>query len=63
MKTLLSPEDQRFGLRINQWFDFTNRFRTQLFDQEKTDDLKVKTSEHASQVRLQKQVGIRTAEL
>jgi hypothetical protein len=60
MDTLPSPEDHRFGLRINQWYDFTTQFRTQLFDQEKTEYLKVKTSEHASQVRLQEQVGMGT---
>lgn len=58
MDTLPSPENQRFDLRINQWYDFTSRFRTQLFDQEKSTYLKVKTSDHASQVRLQKQVGM-----
>ncbi|MBV5316369.1 MAG: hypothetical protein JZU50_01035 [Desulfobulbaceae bacterium] len=60
METLRFPEKDRFGLRINQWYDFTTRFRTQLFDLERSDYLKAKTAEHASQVRLQEQIGMDT---
>jgi hypothetical protein len=53
MDTSRSSEELRFSQRINRWYDLTTRFKTQLFDQEKTEYLKVKTSEHATQVRLQ----------
>jgi len=58
MDTLRSPAEGRFGLRINQWYDFTTRFRTQLFDLERSDYLKSKAAEHAGQVRLQQQIGM-----
>jgi hypothetical protein len=57
MNTLRYPEETRFSMRINQWYDLTSRFRKQLFDLEKKEYLTFKTAEHKNQVKLQREIG------
>jgi hypothetical protein len=57
MKTLHYPEENRFSMRISEWYDLTDRYRQQLFELEKKDYLKLKTSEHANQLILQRGIG------
>jgi hypothetical protein len=56
MNTLHYPEERRFTMRINEWYDFTSHFRKQLFDLEKKDYLKFKTQENKNQLLLQRQI-------
>ena len=58
MNTLRYPEENRFGMRISQWHDLTTRYRKQLFDLEKKDYLTFKTTEHKSQLTLQRRIGM-----
>jgi hypothetical protein len=57
MDTLHSPEKSLFSTRSNLWYDFTDRYRKQLFDLDKKDYLAFKTSEHRNQVTLQQKLG------
>jgi len=57
MNTLHYPENIRFRMRIIQWYDFTNRYRKQLFDLDRNDYLESKTMEHTNQVMLQRSVA------
>jgi hypothetical protein len=57
MNTLRYPEGSRFGMRISEWYDLTNRYRKQLFELERKDYLTLKTTEHANQVLLQRGIG------
>jgi len=57
MNTLRYPEKSRFNMRISEWYDFTTRYRKQLFDQDKKDYLTFKTKEHKNQVTLQRSIG------
>lgn len=57
MNTLSYPEERRFSMRINEWFDLTTRYRKQLFDLNKKDYLTFKTKEHTNQVTLQQRIG------
>ena len=57
MNTLHYPEESRFSMRIGEWYDLTNRYRQQLFELEKKDYLKLKTTEHENQVILQRGIG------
>ena len=59
MNTLRYPEESRFSMRINEWYDLTNRYRKQLFDLDKKDYLTFKTKEHMNQVTLQKSIMMR----
>ncbi|MDD2583113.1 MAG: hypothetical protein PHR66_14075 [Desulfuromonadaceae bacterium] len=54
MDTLHYPEDMRFNMRINTWYDRTTRYKRQLFDLDKNDYLTYKTAEHKNQVELQR---------
>ena len=56
MNTLRYPEEIRFNIRINEWYDLTSRYREQLFELDKADYLTFKTSEHKNQVTLQRQI-------
>lgn len=58
MNTLCYPEDRRFRMRINGWYDLTTRYRKQLFDLDKNDYLAFKTKEHKNQVILQQGVDM-----
>ena len=57
MKSVGYPEESRFSMRINEWYDLTSRYRKQLFDLDKKDYISFKTKEHGNQVKLQRQVG------
>jgi len=57
MNTMSYPEERRFSMRINGWYDLTTRYRKQLFDLEKKDYLAIKFKEHKNQVLLQQQIG------
>jgi hypothetical protein len=57
MNTLHYPEERRFTMRINEWYDFTSHFRKQLFDLEKKDYLKIKIKENRNQLLLQRAIG------
>ena len=58
MNTLRYPEESRFNMRINEWYEHTTRYRTQLFDLDRNDYLTSKTKEHKNQVTLQQQIGM-----
>jgi hypothetical protein len=60
MNTLRYPEERRFSMRINEWYDLTTRYRKQLFDLDKKDYLTFKAKEHANQVTLQRRIGAGT---
>jgi len=57
MNTLYAPQEQRFGVRIVDWYDRTIRYRRQLSDWNKQDYLASKAAEHDNQMRLQEQIG------
>ncbi|MGA7827642.1 MAG: hypothetical protein WCA04_08285 [Geobacteraceae bacterium] len=57
MNTMSYPEERRFSMRINEWYDLTTRYRKQLFDLEKKDYLMFKIKEHKNQVLLQQRIG------
>ena len=57
INTLRYPEKSRFSMRISDWYDFTNRYRKQLFEMDKKDYLTFKTREHMNQVLLQHQTA------
>lgn len=56
MNTLRYPEESRFSMRINAWYDLTARHRKQLFDLDRKDYLAAKTREHENQVALQRRI-------
>ena len=51
------PDETRFSMRINQWYDLTTRFRRQLFELDEKDYLRYKTAEHKNQETLQREIG------
>ena len=57
MNTLRYPEERRFRMRINEWYDLSNRYRRQLFELEKEEYLAFKTTEQKNQVLLQRRIG------
>ena len=57
MNALNYPEDNRFSMRLNAWYDLTIRYRRQLFDLDKKDYLTIKTAEHGNQLSLQRRIG------
>jgi hypothetical protein len=57
MNALRYPEENRFKMRINEWYDLTSRYRIQLFELDKEDYLAFKTKEHKNQVLLQQLIG------
>jgi len=57
MSSLPFPATSRFSLRINEWYDLTNRFRKQLFELDKKDYHTFKTREHENQLTLQRSLG------
>ncbi|MBU4176678.1 MAG: hypothetical protein ACYC0O_06030 [Desulfurivibrionaceae bacterium] len=56
MNTVRYPEEHRFRMRINEWYDLTNRYRRQLFELEKEEYLAFKTMEQKNQVMLQSRI-------
>ncbi len=57
MDTLRYPEEIRFSKRISEWYDFTSRYKKQLFEMDKKDYLTFKTEEHKNQVMLQQRIA------
>ena len=57
MNALNYPEDNRFSMRLNEWYDLTIRYKRQLFDLDKKDYLTIKTAEHGNQLSLQRRIG------
>ena len=57
MNALRYPEESRFRMRINEWYELTNRYRRQLFELEKEDYLAFKSKEYKNQVVLQRRLG------
>ena len=57
INTLRYPENNRFSMRISEWYDLTSRYRKQLFDLDKKDYLTFKTKERINQVILQRQTA------
>ncbi|OHB33628.1 MAG: hypothetical protein A2X84_04680 [Desulfuromonadaceae bacterium GWC2_58_13] len=57
MSSLPFPATSRFSMRINEWYDLTNRFRKQLFELDKKDYHTFKTREHENQLTLQRSLG------
>lgn len=49
MDTLRYPEENRFSMRINKWYDLSDQFRNQLYEMEKRDYVAFKTEEHKNQ--------------
>ena len=56
MDTLHSPEESRLTMRLSKWYDYTSRFRKQLYEMEKKDYMEVKTEEYKKQMVLQQRV-------
>lgn len=56
MNTLRYPEESRFRMRINDWFDLTNRYRKQLYELDKEDYFTIKSREYKNQELLQRQI-------
>jgi hypothetical protein len=57
INTLRYPEKSRFSMRTSEWYDFTDRYRKQLYELDKKDYLTFKTKEHLNQVILQRRIG------
>jgi len=57
MNTLRHPEENRFSMRINEWYALASRYGKQLVDMDKKDYLASKTREQKDQVKLQQQIG------
>jgi len=56
MDTLHSPEESQLTMRLSKWYDYTSRFRKQLYEMEKKDYMEVKTEEYKKQMVLQQRV-------
>ena len=56
MNTLRHPEENRFSMRISEWYALTSRYGKQLLDLDKKDYLAFKTKEQKNQVILQRQI-------
>ncbi|OGR23571.1 MAG: hypothetical protein A2X83_08550 [Desulfuromonadales bacterium GWD2_54_10] len=56
MHVLNYPEENRFSMRLSEWYDLTTRYRKQLFDLDKKDYITFKTAEHKNQVTLQHRI-------
>jgi hypothetical protein len=56
MDTLHSPEEGRLTMRLSKWYDYTGRFKKQLFEMEKKDYVEIKTEEYKNQMVLQQRV-------
>lgn len=54
MNTLRYPEESRFRMRINDWYDLTNRYRKQLYELDKEDYFTIKSQEYKNQELLQR---------
>ena len=56
MDTMHSPEEGRLAMRLSRWYDYTSRFKKQLFEMEKKDYVEGKTDEYKKQMALQQRV-------
>jgi hypothetical protein len=50
LDTSSCPEETRFGMMMNKWYDLTDHFRKQLFEMDKKEYVAFKTEEHRSQL-------------
>ena len=57
MNTVHYPEERRFSMRINEWYELTTRYKRQLFDLDKKEYLASKAVEHKNQAILQLRIG------
>jgi hypothetical protein len=57
MDALRYPEQNRFTMMIDEWYDLTSLYRKQLFEMDKKDYLTYKTEEHKNHVMLQRQIS------
>ncbi|HXX80602.1 MAG TPA: hypothetical protein VEI46_03585 [Thermodesulfovibrionales bacterium] len=56
MDTLHASEEDRLTMRLSRWYDYTSRFKRQLFEMEKKDYVEGKTEEYKKQMALQQRV-------
>lgn len=56
MHTSKHPEQIRFNISANEWYDLTAPYKKQLFDLEKKEYLRFKKQEHKNQLFLQQQI-------
>ncbi len=54
-----SPDAGRFDVRLNHWFDLTERYPTQLHEMDKADYLRTKHKERTQQIKLQQRLDAR----
>ncbi|MGD0283242.1 MAG: hypothetical protein ABSB95_12875 [Dissulfurispiraceae bacterium] len=57
LNALRYPEENRFSMKLSEWYDLTSVYRKQLFDLDKKDYLTFKAKEHLNQVTLQRSIG------
>jgi len=57
MDTLNLSTDRKFEEQLNRWYDLTQQFPLQLYDEEKEEYLANKRREHSNQLVLQKEAG------
>jgi hypothetical protein len=57
MSTLRYPAEDRFNMRIREWYDLSSRYPLQLLDLDRPNYLSSKTTEHENQVALQRSLG------
>lgn len=55
MHALPAPTQDRLHLRLEHWYDLTDRYRKQLFELERDEYLEIKVREHENQRRLQRE--------
>lgn len=56
MNMVSYPKEKRFGKSLRAWYDLTDRYRTQLFELEKENYLRIKTMERKNQAALQRRI-------
>jgi hypothetical protein len=56
MSTLRYPAEDRFKMRVSEWYDLTNRFKKQLYELDKEEYITFKTEERKNQMMLQQRV-------
>ncbi|MDH5324509.1 MAG: hypothetical protein OEZ68_03650 [Gammaproteobacteria bacterium] len=54
--TLNLPEEERFKASLNQWFDFTEKYKQQLYEMERGEYLAFKLQEFANQTEMQQRI-------
>jgi hypothetical protein len=59
LDTLKYKPEQRFGKRINKWYDLTRRYRKQFSEMGKEEYISLKKEDRENQLRLQSELGKR----